>query len=221
VRSAAISTLVAIALVIAPASPVAGQVPAPIAPRPDAPPAAGAARAGAPAGQPADARPAKPPVPPGAHRPPPKPPTKPDPNQREAARAKLLAKIRAVRAQELADVLTPDVAAVGKVVEIAAGFEDRLIAARQETRGHRHELDKLLKVAKPDDAAITRAVDQLLAGRRKLDEIEAERTAALRKAVTPAQFARVVVAWPRINRKIQEMLYRALLRAKGEGIDAE
>lgn len=141
-----------------------------------------------------------------------------DPKQVEQARVKLLQRIRAMRAQELALVLNPDTAAVNKVVELSSGFEDRLLAARQDLRSQRAELDRLLADAKADDSAITRATDELLARRRKLDDIEAERTAALRKVLTPAQFARLVVAWPRINRKIHAELYRALLSSKaGKG----
>lgn len=180
---------VAVAADPPPAKPVA--VPAPVKPAP-APVSAG--------------KPAAKPVPP-----------KKDPKQREEARAKLLQRIRALRAQELAEVLKPDSAAVVKVVEIAAGFEDKVIATRQELRQKRGDLDKLLKDAKPNDAAISKAVDELLGGRRKLEEIEAERTSGLRKALTPSQFAKVVVSWPRINRKIQESLYRALLKSKADG----
>ncbi len=169
---------------------------------------------------PAAGLPARPPtaVAPGAK--PAKPPAvKKDPKQREQARTKLLQRIRALRAQELAEVLKPDAPAVVKVVEIAAGYEDRLIVTRQEARQKRQELDKLLKEPKPDDAAILRVADDLIARRRKLEEVEAERTAALRKVLAPSQFAKVVVAWPRINRKIQETLYRALLETKGPGFD--
>jgi hypothetical protein len=119
-----------------------------------------------------------------------------------------------MRTRELTQILQPDTVAIGKVVEMASGFEDRLIASRQELRAQRVELDRLLADPKPDDGAITRATDELLVRRRKLDDIETERTAALRKVLRPSQFARLVVAWPRINRKIHEQLYRALLSSK-------
>lgn len=143
-------------------------------------------------------------------------PPKNDPKAREDARAKLLQRIRALRAQELAEVLKPDAVAVTKVVEIAGGFEDKLIATRQELRQKRSDLNKLLKDPKPNDGALTKIADQLLTGRRRLEEIEYERTQALRKVLTPTQFAKVVVSWARINRKIQETLYRALLKAKAD-----
>lgn len=178
----------------------------------------------------ADALPPRPPVarpvgPPQPAKPttakPAKPPTKVDPKQREAAKQKLLKSIAAMRAKELAEVLKPDSAAVAKVVELASGFEDQLVAARQELRQKRSALDALLAQPKPDDPALNRAIDALMAQRKKLEDIEAERTAALRKALTPNQFARVVVAWPRINRRIQEQLYRALLTAKQGAVDVD
>ncbi|MBM4344546.1 MAG: hypothetical protein FJ100_14370, partial [Deltaproteobacteria bacterium] len=168
---------------------------------------------GAPARLPAPANPTASPGKPVAAKPPLK---KVDPKQREEARAKLLQRIRGLRAQELADVLKPDVTAVAKVVEIAAGYEDKVIATRQDQRQRRADLDKQLKDPKPNDAAITKLVDELIASRKRLEEIEYERTAAFRKVLNPSQFAKVVVSWPRINRKIQETLYRALLKSKSD-----
>lgn len=190
--------------------------------RAQVPPAAPVARPAAPLPLPPAARPTLPPLrqtpgQPGAK--PVKPVVKKDPKQQEAARAKLLQRIRAMRAQELAEVLKPDTAAVTKVVELASGFEDQMIATRQDLRAKRGDLDRLLAVPKPDDPAIDRAVDALMAQRKKLGDIEAERTAALRKALSPNQFARVLVAWPRINRRIQEQLYRALLKSQHGGQD--
>ncbi len=192
---------------------------------------AGAAVALAPSHSHADALPPRAPVgrpvapPPQAGKlapsKPAKPPVKVDPKQREAAKQKLLQSIRAMRAKELAEVLKPDMAAVAKVVELSSGFEDQLVAARQELRQKRGAIDTLLAQPKPDDPALNRAVDALMAQRKKLEDIEAERTAAMRKALTPNQFARVVVAWPRINRRIQEQLYRALLSSKPGAVDVE
>lgn len=140
-----------------------------------------------------------------------------DPKVREEARAKLLTRVRTLRASALAEVLKPDSGAVTKIVEIAAGFEDRTLAARQEMRKLRHELEGLLKQPKPDDAAINKLLDEVSVQRNKLQQVEDERAAAMRKALTPSQYAKVMIAWPRINRKIQEQLFKALIQSKEGG----
>ncbi len=206
----------ALITVLATSPAVLAQVPAPAPARPAPPPAAAARPAqpgAAPARLPAPVNPTAAPGKPAVAKPPVK---KVDPKKREEARAKLLQRIRGLRAQELAEVLKPDATAVAKVVEIAAGYEDKVIATRQDQRQRRADLDKLLKDPKPNDAAISRLVDELLAGRKRLEDIEYERTAAFRKVLNPSQFAKVVVSWPRINRKIQETLYRALLKSKSD-----
>ncbi len=156
--------------------------------------------------------------------PPPVKPVKPapkvqDPKAREQARANLLTRVRALRTSALAEVLKPDADAVTKIVDIAAGFEDRTLAARQEMRRLRHELEALLKLPKADDGAINKLVDEVSAQRNKLQQVDDERAAAMRKALTPSQYAKVMIAWPRINRKIQEQLFKALIRSK-EGAPA-
>lgn len=140
-----------------------------------------------------------------------------DPKEREVARAKLLARVRTLRAGALAEVLKPDTGAVDKIVDIASGFEDRTLAARQEMRKLRHELEALLKQPKPDDAAINKLLDEVSAQRAKLQQVEDERAAAMRKALSPGQYARVMIAWPRINRRIQEQLFKALIQSKEAG----
>lgn len=145
-----------------------------------------------------------------------KPEAKPqDPKQREEVRAKLLARVREVRAKALTELLKPDAAATAKVVEIAAGFEDRTLLARQEMRHQRQQLEQLVKQPNPDNAAINLAIEGVMLQRERLRLAEDERSAALRKVLTPAQYGTVMIAWPRINRRIQEQLFKALLQSKG------
>lgn len=155
------------------------------------------------------------PVKPRPTKPEAKPEAKPeDPKQREQMRAKLLARVREVRAKALSELLRPDDAAIAKVVEISAGFEDRTLHARQEMRQQRQQLEALIKQPKADDAAINKAIEGVMAQREVLRVAEDERSAALRKVLTPAQYAKVMIAWPRINRRIQEQLFKALIQSK-------
>jgi hypothetical protein len=145
----------------------------------------------------------------------PRDPKPQDPKQREEVRAKLLARVREVRAKALTELLKPDAAATAKVVEIAAGFEDRTLLARQEMRQQRQQLEQLVKQPNPDNAAINQAIEGVMLQRERLRLAEDERSAALRKVLTPAQYGTVMIAWPRINRRIQEQLFKALLQSKG------
>ena len=66
--------------------------------------------------------------------------------------------------------------------------------------------------AKPDDGALTRLTAQLIAQRAKLAEIETARENAVRAVLKPVEFAKLVLAWPKINREIREEIYRVLLK---------
>lgn len=172
---------------------------------------------GRPTAAPVPAKPAEPQRPPlpGA-KPPPvgtaKPKVPKGPQEREELRAKARQKIRALRAQKLAEVLRPDATPLPKVLEIAEQYEDKVIAARTDLRTRRKELDTLLAAVPLSEPAIAKATDAVLAHRARLQQIDEERISALRKVLSPSQFARVMLAWPRINRQIQEQIYRAIFK---------
>ena len=65
---------------------------------------------------------------------------------------------------------------------------------------------------RPDDANVTRLTAQLIAERSKLSAIETARENEVRAVLKPVEFAKLVLAWPRINREIREEIYRALLK---------
>ena len=128
------------------------------------------------------------------------------------ARAKLREKIRAIRSRKLAAVIQPDPAAMLKLAEIAEKFEEQLEQTRQSAHTTRKDLLKAMQAPKPDDAKVIELTQQLIAQRAKLQEIETARENAVRAVLKPVEFARLVLAWPKINREIREEIYRVLLK---------
>ena len=128
------------------------------------------------------------------------------------ARTKLREKIRAIRSRKLAEVIQPDPATMLKLAEIAEKFEEQLEQTRLQAHATRKELLKATQAPKPDDANVTRLTAQLIAERSKLGEIETARENEVRAVLKPVEFAKLVLAWPRINREIREEIYRALLK---------
>ncbi len=128
------------------------------------------------------------------------------------ARANLRAKIRAIRSRKLAEVIQPDPPTMLKLAEIAEQFEEQLEQTRVLAQTTRKDLLKATQAAKPDDGALTRLTAQLIAQRAKLAEIETARENAVRAVLKPVEFAKLVLAWPKINREIREEIYRVLLK---------
>ncbi len=171
----------------------------------------------APSGQPL---PAPAPVGPALHaapRDPPHPPHVAAPAARSPAaaaeaRAKLREKIRAIRSRKLAEVIQPEAAAMLKLAEIAEKFEEQLEQARLQAHTTRKDLLKATQAANPDVANVVRLTQQLISQRAKLTDIESARENAVRAVLKPVEFAKLVLAWPKINREIREEIYRVLLK---------
>lgn len=132
------------------------------------------------------------------------------PNAREALRAK----IRAIRTRKLAAAIQPDAPTTAKLSEIAERFGDQLEQARTQASATKKELTKALTAAKPVRADVMRLTQQLIDQRAKLTALDVQREAAVRAVLNPEQFAKLVLAWPKINREIREEIYRVLLKKK-------
>lgn len=128
------------------------------------------------------------------------------------ARAKLREKIRAIRNRKLAEVIQPDPTTMLKLAEIAEKVEEQLEQTRQQAQVTRKELQKATQAPKPDDANVSHLTQQLIAQRVRLQEIETARETAVRGVLKPVEFAKLVLAWPKINREIRQEIYRALLK---------
>lgn len=72
------------------------------------------------------------------------------------------------------------------------------------------ELESQLAAPQPDAARLAQLASTIVADRAKVQALEAERTADDQRVLTPLQLARLIVAWPRINRQIKVELYEAM-----------
>ncbi len=120
--------------------------------------------------------------------------------------------IRAWRKQRLADVVQPDAPTALKIQDILDQHAIQTMALGDELRKTKAELTRQLKLPAPDLALLTRLTDQLLAVQAKIAKVEEDRSTAVRKVLTPVQFSRYLIAWPKINRQIQEKIYQALAK---------
>ena len=116
-------------------------------------------------------------------------------------------RVRALRAYTLTEELGLDTGAAGKLFPVLSKYDtefDRLLAARG---GLNKSLDAAgdLKDAK----AIDKLIDQMIATQRALWDLEEKRIAELRKILTPAQTARLLVVLPALERKLQNQLRKA------------
>lgn len=124
-------------------------------------------------------------------------------------RERIKKRIRALRAYTLTDELGLDEATASKLFPILGKYDEEIgkkLVARAKLR---QDLE-----AAGDDAATDRIIDKLLANQKALQEIEEQRFAELREVLTPQQAGRLLVVLPALERRVQNMLERAMTRRR-------
>ena len=131
-------------------------------------------------------------------------------DRREAVKKK----IRAMRAFTLTDELGLDEKSAAKLFPILAKWDDvtdKLLVARVDIQR------RLTSGAVTDPKQLDKLIDEAVANQKAFWDLEDKRLAEMRKVLTPAQTARLLVVLPAFERKIQNQLKRAINRRGGNG----
>jgi len=138
-----------------------------------------------------------------------------DPAAAATRREDIKKKIRTMRAYTLTEELSLDEATAGRLFPLLAKWDDvteKLLAQRVDlTR-------QLKKAAQLPPRQIERLVDEAIANQRAFWDLEDKRLAEIRKILSPAQTAQILVVLPQFERKIQNQLRKAIskpARARG------
>ena len=127
-------------------------------------------------------------------------------------REKIKKKIRALRAYTLTEELQLDETSAGKLFPVLAKYDDELDRLLQQ----RADIERRLKTSDnvKDPKALNTLIDESVANQKAFWESQERRVGELRKILTPAQTARLLVVLPEFERRIQNQLQRAI---KGGG----
>jgi len=131
---------------------------------------------------------------------------------KETKQERVKKRVRMMRAMALTEELGLDSAGAGRLFPLLEKYDadfDRLLVERSQLM---HALDTA--DGKPPKQ-IDKLIDDSLANQRKFWDLEDRRIADLRKILTPAQVARVVVVLPVLERKIQNQLRNAVRPGPG------
>lgn len=145
------------------------------------------------------------------HEQPPPPPLK------ETKRERVKKRIRAMRAYALTTELGLEAEDAGRVFPLLQKFDDefdRLLATRTQLQR------KLDDTGRMTPKQVDKLIDESLANQREFWNLEEKRIAELRKVLTPAQVARLLVVLPALERKITNQLRQAAKPAGGRKGDA-
>lgn len=113
---------------------------------------------------------------------------------------KLKKKIRTMRAIVLADELDLDEDTAAKLFPILNKYDDKFAAIAAEGVALRDQAADA--EVRGDDRALDQAIDDMVTNRRARWDLDEARFAEVRKVLSPAQAARILVVLPEIDRKI-------------------
>jgi hypothetical protein len=121
-----------------------------------------------------------------------------------------LGRMRALRAWRVITELELDELSSTRVLPVIARYDEPELALIVEGRGITCELRALTTAVRPDDTRITRALDRLVATRRRRHVLQDERITELRAVLSPVQQARFLLLLPRLQRELAHWERRAI-----------
>jgi len=130
-------------------------------------------------------------------------------------REKIKERIRALRAYTLTAELQLDEQTAGKLFPTLKKYDDEFDKLLQQRMDIQRRLEGAGDLKDPKETE--KLIDEAVANQRALWDTEDKRLAQLRKILTPAQVARVLVVLPAMERKIQNQLRKAVQRQKARG----
>jgi Spy/CpxP family protein refolding chaperone len=125
----------------------------------------------------------------------------------EQLRKEVLERMRALRAFRIVDELKLDENASARLFPILSKFDEREMALAAERRDIARGLRAEVESAHPDDARITKAIDQLLANRARRFALRDEQIKELRKVLTPVQQGKLALLLPRLERDFAQFVH--------------
>ena len=122
-------------------------------------------------------------------------------------------KIRAMRAYTLTEELRLDEKVAARLFPVLAKWDDvtdKLLVQRADLARQLAQADAI-----KDPKALDKLIDDAVANQRGFWDLEDKRLAELRKILTPAQIAKLLIVLPEFEHRIQNRLQRAIQHHRG------
>ena len=125
-------------------------------------------------------------------------------------RAQVRQRITDFAMQQITQELGLDAPTAQRFRAVADKYEPQIAGLHREVGMAMKELRAQLAAAQPDEGKLSQLADTIVNDRTKVQALEAQRTADNRRVLTPTQFAKLIVAWPKINRQIKIEMWKAM-----------
>jgi Spy/CpxP family protein refolding chaperone len=152
----------------------------------------------------------------------PRPPATPAPPgerkaEKERLREQIIDKLRAERAWKLTEALKLDEPTAAKLFPLLAKFDDQEQLIGKERGPVVRDLRDALDAPHADANRINGLVEHLMSIRTRRQALEAEKLAAVRKVLSPAQMGKLMLLAPRIDEGFRQRIREAVQSARQAG----
>jgi hypothetical protein len=127
----------------------------------------------------------------------------------DALRGKVRERVAQLRLQALIDTVGADPDTARRVQGAWHGAQAKIRPLRKQVQAALRELAPASAEPSPDDAKLRDLSDRVISLRHQIRDVEDARQQEVRRILSPAQFARLLTAWPEAERKIRERLRQA------------
>jgi Spy/CpxP family protein refolding chaperone len=134
--------------------------------------------------------------------------------EKERLREQIIDKLRAERMWKLTEALRLDEPTAARLFPLMAKYDEQEKAMGKERGEIVRDLRLALEAPTPDNARIDALVSQLTAFRARRHALEAEKAAAVRKVLTPAQMGKLLLLAPKIDDGFRERIREAVQAAR-------
>lgn len=134
--------------------------------------------------------------------------------EKERLRDQIIDKLRAERMWKLTEALKLDEPTAARLFPLMARFDDQEKALARERGPIVRDLRAAVDAASPDNTRIEALVQSLIAIRARRHAMEAEKVAAIRKVLTPAQMGKLLLLAPKIDDGFRERIREAVQAAR-------
>jgi Spy/CpxP family protein refolding chaperone len=125
-------------------------------------------------------------------------------------RAQVRQQITEFAMKQITTELALDATTAQRFRAVAEKYEPQINGIHREVGMAMKELKTQLAAPQPDEGRLTQLANTIVNDRAKVQALEAQRTADNERVLTPTQFAKLIVAWPKINRQIKLEMYKAM-----------
>lgn len=130
-------------------------------------------------------------------------------------RKKIAKRIRLMRMNAIITALNLSTTQAPKFFAVVNQFEKKLRKVRQANRKIMRQLHTMVSSNNYKAKKINQLAAQLMKNQIKVKQIELKRFGAIKKVITAKQLAKLLIAMPRIERRIRRLIRRAQRRHRG------